>query len=45
MFPEIGQAGQFWNCDVSYSHGTFGKDSSQWTKCVVKYLHDVYTVT
>ena len=25
-----------------YSRGTFGKDSSQWTKCVVKYLHDVY---
>ena len=28
-----------------YSRGTFGKDSSQWTKCVVKYVHDVYTVT
>ncbi|CAH1777850.1 unnamed protein product [Owenia fusiformis] len=25
-----------------YSRGTFGKDSFQWTKCVVKYLHDVY---
>ncbi|KAK3798079.1 hypothetical protein RRG08_034635 [Elysia crispata] len=25
-----------------YSHGTFGKDSFQWTKCVVKYLLDVY---
>ncbi|KAK6173602.1 hypothetical protein SNE40_017022 [Patella caerulea] len=27
-----------------YSRGTFGgKDSFQWTKCVVKYLHDVYS--
>ena len=25
-----------------YSRGTFNKDSFQWTKCVVKYLHDVY---
>ena len=25
-----------------YSRGTFGKDSFQWTKCVVKYLYDVY---
>ncbi|KAK6976868.1 protein furry, partial [Biomphalaria glabrata] len=25
-----------------YSRGTFGKDSFQWTKCVVKYLLDVY---
>ena len=25
-----------------YSHGTFGKDKFQWTKCVVKYLFDVY---
>ncbi|XP_076468272.1 protein furry-like isoform X4 [Babylonia areolata] len=25
-----------------YSRGTFGKDSVQWTKCVVKYLLDVY---
>ncbi|KAK3100413.1 hypothetical protein FSP39_019611 [Pinctada imbricata] len=25
-----------------YSHGTFGRDSFQWTKCVVKYLLDVY---
>ncbi|XP_063413170.1 protein furry-like isoform X1 [Mytilus trossulus] len=28
-----------------YSHGTFGKDSFQWTKCVVKYLLDVYSYT
>ena len=26
-----------------YSRGTFGKDSFQWTKCVVKYLYDVYS--
>ncbi|BFZ15206.1 hypothetical protein BsWGS_18245 [Bradybaena similaris] len=26
-----------------YSRGTFGKDSFQWTKCVVKYLLDVYS--
>ncbi|XP_052797247.1 protein furry-like isoform X3 [Mya arenaria] len=26
-----------------YSRGTFSKDSFQWTKCVVKYLHDVYS--
>ncbi|XP_078324716.1 protein furry-like isoform X6 [Crassostrea virginica] len=25
-----------------YSRGTFGKDSFQWTKCVVKYVLDVY---
>ena len=25
-----------------YSKGTFGKDALQWTKCVVKYLHDNY---
>ncbi|GAB1603756.1 protein furry-like isoform X6 [Argonauta hians] len=25
-----------------YSRGTFNKDSLQWTKCVVKYLLDVY---
>ena len=25
-----------------YSHGTFGKDAHQWTKCVVKYLTDIY---
>ncbi|XP_070197468.1 protein furry-like isoform X3 [Littorina saxatilis] len=25
-----------------YSRGTFGKDSVQWTKCVIKYLLDVY---
>ncbi|XP_012945432.1 protein furry homolog isoform X2 [Aplysia californica] len=25
-----------------YSRGTFGKDSFQWTKCVVKYLLDEY---
>ncbi|XP_021378295.1 protein furry-like isoform X2 [Mizuhopecten yessoensis] len=25
-----------------YSRGTFGKDSFQWTKCVIKYLLDVY---
>ena len=25
-----------------YSQGTFTKDSLQWTKCVVKYLYDVY---
>ena len=25
-----------------YSRGTFAKDSFQWTKCVVKYLYDVY---
>ena len=25
-----------------YSKGTFGKDATQWTKCVVKYLHDNY---
>ena len=25
-----------------YSVGMFGKDSFQWTKCVVKYLYDVY---
>ena len=25
-----------------YSRGTFAKNSFQWTKCVVKYLHDVY---
>ncbi|XP_014783664.1 protein furry, partial [Octopus bimaculoides] len=28
-----------------YSRGTFNKDSSQWTKCVVKYLLDVYACT
>ncbi|XP_025086109.1 protein furry homolog isoform X4 [Pomacea canaliculata] len=26
-----------------YSRGTFGKDSVQWTKCVIKYLLDVYS--
>ena len=26
-----------------YSRGTFAKDSLQWTKCVVKYLYDVYS--
>ena len=26
-----------------YSHKTFTKDSFQWTKCVVKYLYDVYS--
>ena len=26
-----------------YTHGTFGKDSYQWTKCVIKYVYDVYT--
>lgn len=26
-----------------YSQGTFTKDSLQWTKCVVKYLYDVYS--
>ena len=26
-----------------YSHGTFAKDCFQWTKCVIKYLYDVYT--
>ena len=26
-----------------YSRGTFGIDSSQWTKCVIKYLLDVYS--
>ena len=25
-----------------YSRRTFAKDVFQWTKCVVKYLHDVY---
>ena len=25
-----------------YSRGTFGKDAHQWTKCVVKYLTDIY---
>lgn len=25
-----------------YSRKTFSKDSFQWTKCVVKYLHDTY---
>ncbi|XP_048776244.2 protein furry homolog-like isoform X2 [Ostrea edulis] len=25
-----------------YSRGTFGKDSFQWTKCVIKYVLDVY---
>lgn len=25
-----------------YSRGAFGKDSFQWTKCVVKYLYDIY---
>ena len=25
-----------------YSKGTFGKDATQWAKCVVKYLHDNY---
>ena len=25
-----------------YSRGVFGKDNFQWTKCVVKYLYDVY---
>ena len=25
-----------------YSRGTFGKDKFQWTKCVIKYLFDVY---
>ena len=25
-----------------YSRGTFGKDSHQWTRCVVKYLYDAY---
>lgn len=26
-----------------YSRGTFGKDKYQWTKCVVKYIYDVYS--
>jgi hypothetical protein len=26
-----------------YSQGTFNKDSLQWTKCVVKYVYDVYS--
>ncbi|XP_041356858.1 protein furry-like isoform X3 [Gigantopelta aegis] len=26
-----------------YSRGTFGKDGFQWTKCVIKYLLDVYS--
>lgn len=25
-----------------YSRRTFSKESFQWTKCVVKYLHDSY---
>ena len=28
-----------------YSRGTFGNNGFQWTKCVVKYLHDVYSQT
>ena len=26
-----------------YSRRTFSKESFQWTKCVVKYLHDLYS--
>lgn len=26
-----------------YSRRTFSKESFQWTKCVVKYLHDSYS--
>ena len=26
-----------------YTRGTFGKDSYQWCKCVVKYVYDIYT--
>lgn len=26
-----------------YSRRTFSKESFQWTKCVVKYLHDTYS--
>lgn len=26
-----------------YSRGTFARDSLQWTKCVLKYLYDVYS--
>ena len=26
-----------------YSRGTFAKDNFQWTKCVIKYLYDVYS--
>ena len=26
-----------------YSRGVFGKDNFQWTKCVIKYLYDVYS--
>jgi len=28
---------------LSYSKSTFAKDCFQWTKCVVKYLYDVYS--
>lgn len=27
---------------ISYSQKSFKKDSQQWTKCVIKYLFDVY---
>ena len=27
---------------ILYSRGSFGKQSDQWTKCVIKYLYDAY---